>query len=97
MRFLVMYKRNEHNEAGVPPSKDLIAERGKLTEETAKTGVLLAAEGIHPSSKGGRITFSGEAQRDRRALRQDQGAVRRLRDHPDALEGSGDRKGQVVT
>jgi hypothetical protein len=59
MRFLVIHKSNEDNEAGVPPSKELIEEMGKLMEETAKAGVLLAAEGVHASSKGARVSFSG--------------------------------------
>jgi hypothetical protein len=59
MRFLVMHKSNEDNEAGIPPSKELIEEMGKLMEETAKAGVLLAAEGVHASSKGARVQFSG--------------------------------------
>ncbi len=59
MRFLVMHKSNEDNEAGVPPSKELIEAMGKLMEETAQAGVLLAAEGVHASSKGARLTFSG--------------------------------------
>ena len=59
MRFLVMHKSNEQNEAGIPPSKELIEEMGKLMEETAKAGVLLAAEGVHASSKGARVSFSG--------------------------------------
>ena len=59
MRFMVMHKSNEQNEAGVPPSKELIEEMGKLMEETAKAGVLLAAEGVHASSKGARLQFSG--------------------------------------
>ena len=59
MRFLVMHKSNEQNEAGVPPSKELVEEMGKLMEESTKAGVLLAAEGVHPSSKGARVRFSG--------------------------------------
>jgi hypothetical protein len=59
MRFLVMHKSNEENEAGIPPSKELIEEMGKLMEETAKAGVLLAAEGVHASSKGARLQFLG--------------------------------------
>ena len=59
MRFLVMHKSNEQNEAGVPPSKELIEAMGKLMEETAQAGVLLAAEGVHASSKGARVQFSG--------------------------------------
>jgi len=54
-----MHKSNEENEAGVPPSPGLIEEMSKLMEESAREGVLLAAEGVHPSSKGARLTFSG--------------------------------------
>ena len=59
MRYLVMHKSNEENEAGVPPSPELVEEMGKLMEESARAGVLLAAEGVHPSSKGARLSFSG--------------------------------------
>ena len=59
MRFLVMHKSNEQNEAGVPPSKELVEGMGRLMEESAQAGVLLAAEGVHPSSKGARVRFSG--------------------------------------
>jgi hypothetical protein len=59
MRFLVMHKSNEDNEAGIPPSQELIEEMGKLMESTAKSGVLLAAEGVHASSKGSRLQYSG--------------------------------------
>jgi hypothetical protein len=59
MRFLVIHKSNEANEAGIPPSKELVENMGKLMEETAQAGVLLAAEGVHASSKGARLSFSG--------------------------------------
>ena len=59
MRFLVMHKSNEENEAGVPPSRELMEEMGRLMEESAREGVLLAAEGVHPSSRGARLSFSG--------------------------------------
>ena len=59
MRFLVMHKSNEENEAGVPPSPELMEAMGKLMEESARAGVLLAAEGVHPSSRGARLSFSG--------------------------------------
>jgi hypothetical protein len=55
----VMHKSNEENEAGVPPSPELVEAMGKLMEESACEGVLLAAEGVHPSSKGARLSFSG--------------------------------------
>ena len=59
MRFMAMVRANEDSETGVPPSKELVAAMGKFNEEMAKAGVLLAGEGLHPSSKGARIGFSG--------------------------------------
>ena len=59
MRFLVMHKSDEQTEAGVPPSKQLVEELGTFLEQATKAGVLLAAEGVHPSSKGARLQFSG--------------------------------------
>ena len=60
MRFMVIVKANKDSEAGVLPSKELLAEMGKFNEELAKAGVLLAGEGLHPSSKGARVRFSGD-------------------------------------
>jgi hypothetical protein len=60
MRFMVLVKADKNSEAGVLPDKKLLAEMGKYNEELAKAGVLLAAEGLHPSSKGARVKFSGE-------------------------------------
>jgi hypothetical protein len=59
MRFMVMVKANSDSEAGVLPSEELLAAMGKYNEELAKAGVLLAAEGLQPSSKGARVKFSG--------------------------------------
>lgn len=59
LRFLIMHKSNEENEAGVPPSPKLIEDMGKFMEEASRAGVLLAAEGVHPSSRGARLAFSG--------------------------------------
>ena len=59
MRFMVMVKANKNTEAGVMPSEQLLADMGKFNEELVKAGVLLAAEGLHPSSKGARVRFSG--------------------------------------
>ncbi len=56
---MVMHKSNEENEAGVPPSREVVEGVGRLMEESAQAGVLLAAEGVHPSSKGARLKFSG--------------------------------------
>jgi hypothetical protein len=59
MRFMAIVKANKDSEAGVPPSKELLAAMGKFNEEMAKAGVLLAAEGLQASSKGARVRFSG--------------------------------------
>src|SRR5947209_6732536 len=59
MRFMVIVKANKDSEAGVMPSEQLLAEMGKFNEELAEAGVLVAAEGLQPSSKGARIKFSG--------------------------------------
>jgi hypothetical protein len=59
MRFIVMVKANQDSEAGVMPSERLMTEMGKFNEELVKAGVLLAAEGLQPSSKGARVRFSG--------------------------------------
>jgi hypothetical protein len=59
MRFMVIVKANEESEAGVLPSEQLLTEMGEFNEELVKAGVLLAADGLHPSSKGVRVRFSG--------------------------------------
>jgi hypothetical protein len=59
MRVMVMVKASKDSEAGVMPSEQLIREMGQFNEELAKAGVLLAADGLHPSSKGKRIRFAG--------------------------------------
>ena len=59
MRFMVIVKADKNSEAGVLPDEKLLAEMGKYNEELAKAGVLLAGEGLHPSSKGARVRFSG--------------------------------------
>jgi len=59
MRFMVIVKANKESEAGVMPNQKLLAEMGKFNEELVKAGVLLAAEGLHPTSKGKRVKFAG--------------------------------------
>ena len=59
MRCMVMVKASKESEAGVMPSPELLAEMGKFNEELIKAGVLLAADGLQPSSKGKRVRFSG--------------------------------------
>ena len=58
MRFMVIVKADKNSEAGVMPDEKLLAEMGKYNEELANAGVLLAGEGLHPSSKGARVKFS---------------------------------------
>jgi|SRR3954463_12062145 len=60
MRFMVMIKADKNTEAGVMPSEQLLTEMGKFNEELVKAGVMLAGEGLHPSSKGARVKFSGK-------------------------------------
>ncbi len=59
MRFMVMVKASRDSEAGVMPDGKLLAEMGKYNEELARAGVMLAGEGLHPSSRGARVRFSG--------------------------------------
>ncbi len=59
MRVMVMVKATKDSEAGVMPSEQLLADMGRFNEELVKAGVMLAGEGLHPSSKGARIRFSG--------------------------------------
>ncbi|HXJ44829.1 MAG TPA: YciI family protein [Bryobacteraceae bacterium] len=60
MRVMVLVKANKDSEAGVMPKAKLLTEMGKFNEELVKAGVLLAADGLQPSSKGKRVRFSGE-------------------------------------
>ena len=59
MRVMVIVKANQDSEAGVMPSEQLLTEMGKFNEELVKAGIMLAGEGLHPSSKGVRVRFSG--------------------------------------
>jgi hypothetical protein len=59
MRFMAMVKATKDSETGKMPDETLLAEMGKFNEELVKAGVLLAGEGLHPSSKGARVRFSG--------------------------------------
>jgi hypothetical protein len=59
MRFMVMVRANKMTESGVLPDKKLLAEMGKYNEELVKAGVMLAGEGLQPSSKGALVKFSG--------------------------------------
>jgi hypothetical protein len=59
MRFMVLVKADKNTEAGVLPDQKELTEMGKFNEELVKAGVMLAGEGLHPSSKGARVRFSG--------------------------------------
>ena len=59
MRFMIIVKASKDSEAGVMPDEKLLAAMGKFNEELVKAGVMLAGEGLHPSSKGARVRFSG--------------------------------------
>ena len=59
MRFMILVKADKNSEAGVMPSEKLLADMGKFNEELVKAGIMLAGEGLHPSSKGARVQFSG--------------------------------------
>jgi len=59
MRFMVIVKASKQSEAGEMPDETLLADMGKFNEELVKAGVMLAGEGLHPSSKGVRVRFSG--------------------------------------
>jgi len=59
MRFMIMIKADKNTEAGVLPDEKLLTEMGKYNEELVKAGIMLAGEGLQPSSKGARVKFSG--------------------------------------
>ena len=60
MRVMVIVKANKNSEAGVMPSQKLLEDMGKFNEQLVKAGIMLAGEGLHPSSKGKRVKFSGD-------------------------------------
>ncbi len=62
MRVMVMVKATQQSEAGQMPSTELLAAMGRYNEQLVKAGVMLAGEGLHPSTKGKRVRFSGEAR-----------------------------------
>ncbi len=59
MRFMIIVKADKNSEAGVLPDQKILSEMGKFNEQLVKAGVMLAGEGLHPSSKGARMRFSG--------------------------------------
>jgi hypothetical protein len=63
MRVLVLVKANEQSEAGVMPTEEMLAEMGAFNEELVNAGVMLAGEGLHPSSRGVRVAFDADERR----------------------------------
>ena len=63
MRVMVLVKANEDTEAGMPPDTEMLNEMGKYNEELVKAGIMLDGNGLHPSSEGARIQFSGDERR----------------------------------
>jgi hypothetical protein len=59
MRFMILIKANKDSEAGMMPDEKLLSDMGKFNEELVKAGIMLDGEGLHPSSKGARVKFSG--------------------------------------
>lgn len=62
MRVMVIVKADKNSEAGILPGKEILTAMGKYNEELVKAGVMMAAEGLHPSSKGVRVKFSGKTR-----------------------------------
>jgi hypothetical protein len=60
MRFMIIIKADKNTEAGVMPDEKLLTEMGNFNEELVKAGIMQAGEGLHPSSKGARVKFSGD-------------------------------------
>jgi len=60
MRFMVIVKANQESEAGILPNQEILEKTGKFNAELVKAGVMLAGEGLHPSSQGARVKFSGD-------------------------------------
>lgn len=68
MRFMIIIKADKNTEAGVMPDEKLLSEMGSFNEELVKAGIMLAGEGLHPSSKGARVKFSSNKQGDKREV-----------------------------
>ena len=62
MRFMVIVKADKNSEAGVMPNQQVLAAMGKYNEELVNAGIMLAGEGLHPTSKGARVRFSGTSR-----------------------------------
>ena len=96
MRFMVIVKADRRTEAGVLPTADDLATMGKFNEELVKAGVMVDGAGLKPSSKGARRLVSRrQAEGDRRTVRRNEGAHRRLLDHQREVARGGDRMGEA--
>ena len=92
MRFMVIVPANAESESGKLPDEKILTAMGKFNEEMVKAGVMLAGEGLHPSSKGARLRFAGgQSQRHRRTLHRVQGADCRVLADPGQVQAGGDR------
>jgi hypothetical protein len=63
MRFMILVKADKNSEAGVLPDKKLLTEMGNFNDELVKAGVMLAGDGLHPSTKGARVVFTGSERK----------------------------------
>ena len=93
MRFMVLVKAIKNSEAGVLPDEQLIVEMGKFNEQLVKAGVMLAGDGLQPSSKGARIKIGADGKRTviDGPVHRNQRAARRLLDDSGEVEGGSDR------
>ena len=90
MRFMMIVRATKDSEAGVLPSKELVAEMGRFNEEMMKAGVLLAAEGLHPVKGRACQVLQRQPHLDRRTLCGDKGADCRLLDNSGEVSARGD-------
>jgi len=95
MRFMMIHKANKDSEAGKMPSEELLAAMAKYNDELMKAGVLLDLTGLHPSSKGARINFSGGKRTAIDGPFAETKELWRLLADPGEVEGRGDCTGQA--
>lgn len=95
MKFMILVKADKKSEAGALPDEKLLTEMGKYNEELARSGIMLAAEGLHPTSKGARVTFSGGKQTVRNGPFPEKRPDRRLLDLAGEVERRSDRVDQA--
>ncbi len=96
MRCMVIMKANKDSEAGILPDEKLLTEMMKYNEALVKAGIMLAGEGLHPSSKGARVKFSGGKQRFSMDLYRNEGVDCWILAMAGEVAGRGDRVGQAL-